>query len=82
MQGYIQVASNGNVFHYGDLAALAPLGGAAKLLTGGEVIVDAQVTSTRKGYWLMGNKGSIFAFGDAEFLGHATDGSGFWCFAG
>lgn len=79
--GYIQVASNGNVFHYGDLAALAPLGGASKLLTNGEVIVDAAVTADRKGYWLMGNKGSMFAFGSAQFLGHAQDPSGFWCFA-
>lgn len=79
--GYIQVALNGNVFHFGDLAVLAPLGGASKLLTNGEVIVSAEITPTRKGYYLVGNKGSVFTFGDAVFYGRASDPSGFFAFA-
>lgn len=79
--GYIQCALDGSVEHYGDMTAVASLGGAAKYLVGGEVIVSAAITATRKGYWLQGNKGSIFAFGDAVFYGHGTNPAGYIAFA-
>lgn len=73
-KGYLAVAQDGGTFNFGDqpwlgscyTLGLTGLAGARPL---DAPIVAAAITSTGKGYWLVGADGGVFNFGDAPFFG-------------
>lgn len=74
--GYLEVQEDGGVFSFG--APLPPepysipgLGGPP--LSGMDRIIDAAVTATGQGYWLMGANGNVYSFGDARYYGGRQD---------
>jgi hypothetical protein len=60
-------ASDGGVFSF-DAAFDGSMGG--KSLNG--PIVGVAATSDGNGYWLVGDDGGVFSFGDAQFAGAAA----------
>ena len=66
--GYIQVASDGGVFAFGDAAFFGSMGG--KLLA--QPITGIVLTPSGQGYWEIARDGGVFSFGDAKFQGSAT----------
>ena len=87
--GYLQVASDGGVFAYGNEAYYGSMGG--KPLN--RPIVGMASTPDSGGYWLVASDGGIFSFGDATFDGSmggkplnepivgmasTADGKGYW----
>jgi hypothetical protein len=62
--GYYIVKSSGSVHPFG-----APFHGDLSKIVLSAPIVDAEVTPSGKGYWLLGQDGGVFAFGDAPFIG-------------
>ena len=66
--GYWLVSEDGTVSAFG---AARPLGGLAHLDVRATV-VDAQATSSGRGYYLLARDGGLFTFGDAAFHGAPT----------
>lgn len=62
--GYLIITDDGGVFGF-DAPFFGSLGGVQL----SKPIVDAEVTPSGQGYWLMGADGGIFSFGDAPFKG-------------
>ena len=63
------MAGDGGVFTFGD----AKFFGSAGNLTLASPVVGMSVTSTGKGYYLVGADGGVFTFGDAVFAGMLSD---------
>ncbi|HEX3564379.1 MAG TPA: hypothetical protein VHU17_03330, partial [Acidimicrobiales bacterium] len=81
----------GTVTPFGDASNFGSLTGAP-----GTTIVGMAATPSASGYWLVGSDGTVFAFGDARWLGSAAgqhlnapivsmtptaSGQGYWLFA-
>ncbi len=60
--GYYEVASDGGIFNYGNLAFCGSTGA----ITLNQPIVGMASTPDAGGYWLVAKDGGIFAFGDAQ----------------
>ncbi|HEX3459816.1 MAG TPA: hypothetical protein VHT49_02825 [Acidimicrobiales bacterium] len=87
--GYRLVASDGEVFGFGDATDHGSAGGSALQAP----MVGTAVTPTGMGYWLVGADGGVFSYGDARFYGSTgsislnqpivgiaatPDGRGYW----
>lgn len=62
--GYLIITDDGGVFGF-EAPFFGSLGGTPL----SKPIVDAEVTPSGQGYWMMGADGGIFSFGDAAFKG-------------
>ena len=91
-QGYLQVAANGQVFSFGNVAP------AGTLMTShlNKPIVSSAANADGRGEWLVGSDGGVFTVGDAGFYGSTgginlvqpivgmaatPDGGGYWLVA-
>jgi len=63
--GYLEVASDGGVFNFGNAGFFGSMGG--KHLNAPMVGIDS--TSDGNGYWEVASDGGVFNFGDAGFFG-------------
>ncbi len=63
--GYLEVASDGGVFAFGDADFLGSMGGRSLVAP----IVGLAITPDGHGYLEVASDGGVFAFGDASFLG-------------
>jgi hypothetical protein len=90
--GYRLVASDGEVFGFGDATDHGSAGGSALRAP----IVGTAVSPNGVGYWLVGADGGVFSYGDAQFYGSTgsislnqpivgiaatPDGMGYWLVA-
>jgi len=88
-RAYLQVASDGGIFTFGDAGFFGSQGGKAL----NKPIVGIAATPDGKGYWEVASDGGIFTFGDAGFFGSqggkalnkpivgiaaTPDGKGYW----
>jgi hypothetical protein len=91
-QGYLETASDGGVFAFGNL----PFCGSTGAITLARPVVGSAETADGGGYWLVAADGGIFSFGDAAFHGSTgnlhlnspivgmaatPDGGGYWLVA-
>jgi hypothetical protein len=91
-QGYIETASDGGVFTFGNL----PFCGSTGSIALNQPMVGDSETPDGGGYWLVARDGGIFAFGDAAYHGSTggihlnqpivgmaatPDGGGYWLVA-
>ena len=88
-RSYLQVASDGGVFTFGDAGFFGSQGGKAL----NAPIVGLATTPDGRGYWEVASDGGVFTFGDAGFFGSqggkalnapivglatTPDGRGYW----
>ncbi len=91
--GYLQVASDGGIFAFGDAAFHGSMGGRRL----NQPVVGMASTPDGQGYWEVASDGGIFAFGDSKYYGSKArgrlrspvvgvastpDGKGYWEVAG
>jgi hypothetical protein len=70
VNGYWQVAANGQVFAFGSAPYLGSISAQFPAL-----IADMASTPDGKGYWLVGTDGSVYTFGNARYYGSIPYGT-------